>query len=126
MPKAAYDCLKCPGYCCSYPVIRVNERDVKRLAKRFGLGIEAARKKFTKSAYGEAQIMRRQKDEHFGYICMLFDRKLRRCTVYEDRPEICRNFPRETRCGYYDFLTFERRHQSDPDYVATTGSEGWP
>ena len=24
------------------------------------------------------------------------------------------------RCGYYDFLSFERRAQEDPEYVATT------
>ena len=37
---AAYDCLKCPGYCCSYPVIALTKRDVERLAKH--LGISAA------------------------------------------------------------------------------------
>ena len=44
----AYNCSKCPGYCCSYPVIPLNSRDVKRLAKHFGLSFEAARVKFTK------------------------------------------------------------------------------
>ena len=27
-----YDCLKCPGYCCSYPVVALDKRDVERLA----------------------------------------------------------------------------------------------
>ena len=33
---------------------------------------------------------------------------------------ICRRFPAENRCGYYDFLQFERKHQTDPDFVALT------
>ena len=27
------DCKKCPGYCCSYPLIALDKRDVERLAK---------------------------------------------------------------------------------------------
>ena len=30
MRKKKYNCLKCPGYCCSYPVIEVKDRDAKR------------------------------------------------------------------------------------------------
>jgi hypothetical protein len=40
--------------------------------------------------------------------------------VYEHRPRICRKFPGTVRCGYYDFLTFERRAQNDPEYIALT------
>ena len=42
--KKPYDCSKCPGYCCSYHIIPVSEKDLKRLADYFGLGIEAAKK----------------------------------------------------------------------------------
>jgi len=31
----------------------------------------------------------------------------------------CRSFPGTTRCGYYDFLSFERRAQEDPEFVPT-------
>ena len=41
-------------------------------------------------------------------------------TVYEARPAICRDFPGGRRCGYYDFLKFERHHQDDPDFIALT------
>ena len=34
---AKYSCLKCPAYCCTYENIGVGKRDVKRLAKHFGL-----------------------------------------------------------------------------------------
>lgn len=121
----SYDCLKCPGYCCSYPVIALTKRDVKRLAKHHDMSYEAAIEKFTKDDHGHKRIMRRKKDEHFGRICRFFDTEARRCTVYEARPEICREFPNEKRCGYYDFLDFERRHQDDKSHVATTDSSAW-
>src|SRR5438105_2561270 len=38
----AYDCSKCPAYCCSYDRILVNKRDLKRLAKHFGVDEETA------------------------------------------------------------------------------------
>ena len=41
---ALYDCLKCPGYCCSYPVIEVKDRDAERIAKHFGLSLKQGRK----------------------------------------------------------------------------------
>ena len=115
-----YDCAKCPGYCCSYPLIQLEKRDVERLAKHHGLTFEEAKKQFTKEDHGRKYAMRRKKDEHFGKICRFFDTKIRRCTVYEARPKICREFPSTKRCGYYDFLTFERRAQDDPDYIAVT------
>ena len=34
--------------------------------------------------------------------------------------EACRTYP-GGRCGYYDFLAFERRTQEDPEYISTTG-----
>lgn len=122
---AAYDCLNCPGYCCSYPVIALKKKDVARLADHFDLSMERAEKKFTRNDHGHKRIMKRKKDEHFGRICQFFDTEARRCTVYEARPEICRVFPAEKKCGYYDFLQFERRHQEDEMHVATTDSSAW-
>ena len=91
-----YDCLKCPGYCCSYPVIVVSRFDLARIARHFGMTDEEAERRFTTTKYGYRRIMRRKKDTHFGRICRFF------------------------RCGYYDFLRFERNGQNDPDYVSTT------
>jgi Fe-S-cluster containining protein len=115
-----YDCLKCPGYCCSYPVIAVSKRDLARLAKHFGVTPEEAQAKFTRARHGHKRIMRRKKDEHFGRICRFFDTENRRCTVYAARPAVCRSFPGESRCGYWDFLSFERKGQKDKDYISTT------
>ena len=118
-----YNCAKCPGYCCSYPVISLTKYDVERLAKHFDLPVDVAEKRFTKSAHGHKRIFRRNADPHFGKICMFFDTEKRACTVYPARPGVCRAFPGPGRCGYYDFLSFERRAQNDPDFVAATNHE---
>jgi len=124
MPRKLYDCTKCPGYCCSYPVIEVRDRDAIRIARHFDLPLEAAEKKFFKSGHGYKRMMRRKKDTHFGKTCQFFDIEARRCTIYEARPSSCRNFPGEGRCGYWDFLKFERDAQKDRDYISTTDHSG--
>lgn len=120
-PRARYDCSKCPGYCCSYPLIEVGKRDIARLAKHFGLSYEQAQERFTKYDSSEkVYALRHQKDKHFKSICRFFDIRKRRCTVYEARPGVCRDYPGGTRCGYYEFLQFEREQQGDPKFVALT------
>ncbi len=116
---ASYNCAKCPGYCCSYPLIPLNKRDVERLGRHFGLDFEAARKKFTKTDPDATYAMRRKADKHFGKICQFFDTEARRCTVYTARPTICREYPGGG-CGYYNFLMHERSTQEDKDHVAST------
>jgi len=116
----AYDCSKCPGYCCSYPLIALDKRDVQRLAKHHGMDFEDARRRFTKTAHGRKYAMRRKADPHYGRICRFFHTQERRCTVYAARPTVCRSFPGKGRCGYYDFLSFERITQDDPEWVAKT------
>ncbi len=120
MAKQKYDCLKCPGYCCSYPIIEVKDSDAKRIAKHFDMPLEKAEKKYFKSAHGYKRVMRRQVDEHNGKICQFFDTDERRCTIYHARPYACRAFPGEDNCGYYDFLAFERNAQEDETFVSTT------
>ena len=116
-----YNCKKCPGYRCSYPLIRLNKRDVERLAKHFDISFKEARRKFTTERWGAKYSMRRKADKIFGRICRFFDTEKRRCTVYEARPSLCRSFP-GGRCGYYDFLAFERRAQEDEEFIATTNN----
>lgn len=114
-----YNCSKCPGYCCSYPLIPLNKRDVERLAKHFKLSFNKAKEKFTKEDGGLKYVLRRKDDHLFGRICRFFDTDKRCCTIYTARPSICRAYP-GGRCGYYDFLASERRSQEDPEMVATT------
>lgn len=119
-PRIRYDCSKCPGYCCSYPRIEVKDKDLKRLAKHFGLPVEEAERKFTrryKDDESDERILGHHKDEIYGTICRFFDRTERRCTVYAARPDVCRQYPNGSTCGYYGFIQFERKHQGDPDFI---------
>jgi uncharacterized protein len=120
MARKQYNCLKCPGYCCSYTIIEVKDRDAARIAKHFDIPLAKAEKKYFKSGHGYKRIMRRKADVHFGKICQFFDTDERRCTIYHARPSTCREFPGETNCGYYDFLKFERRTQEDKEFISGT------
>jgi len=118
---AKYDCHKCPAYCCSYPLIEVNKRDIARLAKHFGLSYAQAETRFTKYDKGEkARALRHQKDRHFTSVCMFLNTRTRQCTIYDARPGVCREYPDTPHCGYWEFLSFERNQQDDPEFVATT------
>ena len=64
--------------------------------------------------------MRRKKDDVFGKICRFFDTRSAAARSTKARPAVCRSFPGGGRCGYYDFLSFERRAQEDPEFVALT------
>lgn len=126
--KRRYDCSKCPSYCCSYPTIELKAGDIKRLAVHFGISKKDARKRFAKSGKADGKkkkpdrMLRHQNDPTFGTICIFFDTKARRCTIYDARPEICRDYPGRKKCGYYEFLQFERDAQEDSDYIALTGN----
>lgn len=111
-----YDCSQCPAYCCSYDRIIVEKRDVARLAKHFHLDYETAQQRFTKIRAGE-QVLRHQKDDVYGTICMFLDKETRRCTVYEARPGVCHEYPDRPRCGYFDFISWEREFQNDPTFI---------
>jgi uncharacterized protein len=119
--RTSYSCLKCPGYCCSYAEIEITPRDIERLARHFHIDYAEAETRFTKAdAKDRIRMLRHKKDHVFASTCMLFDQEKRRCTVYEARPGVCRKYPDAPRCGYYDFLAFEREQQGDPEFIALT------
>ena len=114
-----YDCLNCPSYCCTYPRIAVNKRDIKRLARHHGLTEAKARERFTKQGWTKRErVLRHQKDEMFGTACRFLDLKTRLCTIHLARPSVCRGHPTGPHCGYYSFLMAERKDQNDPKLVA--------
>ena len=118
-----YSCDRCPAYCCSYPRIIVDKKDIRRLAKYFGLSQKQTLKKFTKKgAEPGERVLRHRKDETYGTACRFLDDESRMCSIYSARPTICRDYPGTRRCGYYEFLKFERDAQEDPDYVAITNN----
>ena len=112
MARSTYDCSKCPAYCCSYDQIELKELDIRRLAKHLDLDREVFLKRYTKQG-DELPVLRHHKDKLFGSTCVFLDSKTRRCTVYEARPNVCRTYPDRPRCGYYDFLSWERDFQDD-------------
>ncbi|HEX9940982.1 MAG TPA: YkgJ family cysteine cluster protein [Thermoanaerobaculia bacterium] len=116
-----YNCDRCPSYCCSYPRIPIQDSDVRRLARHLGLPPETVARKFTKKGKEPGEVVLRHKpDRIYGTTCKFLDPETRRCTVYEARPAICRTYPGTCRCGYYDFLCFERRAQEDPEFIPST------
>ena len=117
--RVKYSCLKCPAYCCTYAEIEVTSRDVERLARHFGIEYAEAEARYTKyDAHKGVRLMRHRRDTVFDSTCMLLDQEKRRCSVYAARPGVCRAYPDSSRCGYYDFLKFEREQQGDPEFIA--------
>lgn len=123
MARSTYDCSKCPAYCCSYDQIELKELDIRRLAKHLDLDREVFLKRYTKQG-DELPILRHHKDKLFGSACVFLDSKTRRCTVYDARPNVCRTYPDRPRCGYYDFLSWERDFQDDETSLPLS-SESW-
>ena len=126
--KKRYDCSSCPGYCCSYPRIELRAKDLKRLARYLGISKKKVCKRYIDLAGPEEKkdqcigVMHHQKDGVLGPICIFFDKRSRRCGIYDARPRICRDYPGQKKCGYFEFLRFERKAQEDPDYIALTGN----
>jgi Fe-S-cluster containining protein len=119
--RVSYHCDKCPAFCCTYDEIEITTRDIERLAKHFDLGFRQAVDRFTKVRAEDGKpLLRHRKDKVFDSACMFLDQEKRRCTVYDARPGVCRKYPDSSRCGYYDFLKFEREQQGDEEYVALT------
>jgi len=112
-----YDCDKCVAYCCSiYERVQVTNKDIRRLAAHFNLTPEAATLRFTK-LNGKERILRRRADRLFGQACMFLNQDTRKCTIYNARPGVCREFPDDTRCAYFDLIEWERKQQDDPDVI---------
>jgi Fe-S-cluster containining protein len=118
--KDRFNCQTCPGYCCSHPRIAVSEFDILRIAKHFDVSVREAREKFTYryvTKDADETILRHKKDHIYKTICRFFDTDARRCTIYAARPNVCRKYPYGNKCGYYDFLKFEREHQADDEFI---------
>lgn len=115
-----YDCSKCPGYCCTYPRIIIDDEDLERIAQHTKLTVAEAKRRFTRSYQDgdhEETVLRHKADVIYTSVCRFFDTTARRCTIYAVRPEVCRDYPHGRRCGYYTFLSFERKQQGNPDFV---------
>jgi Fe-S-cluster containining protein len=111
--RSYFDCSKCPAYCCAiYELVDVDGSDVERLARHFGVDYETALRRFTKID-SQKRVLRRKADPVLGQACKFLDLETRRCTVYEARPQTCREYPALARCALYDLLRSERKRHDD-------------
>ena len=78
------DCLTC-GNCCRTLQIVVDDRDIRRLATRLGV----TPRQFSEQFVGIAP----DKTKHFLSTPCTFLGADNACSVYEDRPQACRDFP---------------------------------
>jgi Fe-S-cluster containining protein len=92
----ATDCLACAN-CCRVATARVTDRDVQRLAKFLGMKPAALVKEYTIKTEDEGRILRRNEQ---GCVFLSGNE----CTVYEGRPDTCRDFPHLTH-GAGSFLS---------------------
>ncbi len=122
--KKLYNCKKCTAYCCSYKRIILEKSDITRLANYFNITKAEVMLKFTKkfkfsdhTIKINETVLRHKKDHIFESVCQFLDKKTRSCTIYKARPKVCREYPDVRRCGYYEFLKFERKQQDDVDFI---------
>ncbi|MDX1934512.1 MAG: YkgJ family cysteine cluster protein [Capsulimonadales bacterium] len=78
------DCLTC-GNCCRTLQIVVDEKDVRRLARRLGI----TEKEFARKYVAVAE----DRTKYFQATPCPFLGEGNACSVYEDRPQACRDFP---------------------------------
>jgi hypothetical protein len=77
------DCTRC-AHCCRTMQVIVDEEDVRQLAGRLGMTVSQFERKYV--ARNEFQ------EKHFASMpCPFLKDNL--CSVYEDRPRSCRDFP---------------------------------
>lgn len=117
-----FDCTTCPGFCCTYDQIDLTPQDVDRLCSHLGISEEKLITKYTKLGMFQGRsryplMLKHKSDRHFSKICTFFDGEQRHCTVYDARPEACRAYPHGEKCGYFEFLSFERALHDDKDHV---------
>ena len=97
-----YDCSACPAFCCGYPIIEATPRDIRRLARHFGVDAATAKERYTEKENNRVRKMKRRADRRMGTkVCVFLNQKTRQCGIYEARPQICRDYPGD-RCEWND------------------------
>jgi Fe-S-cluster containining protein len=97
-----------------YERVQVTPRDIRRLARHFGVTEEVATVRYTK-VWEKERVLRRKRDDLFGETCQFLNQETRGCGIYNARPAVCREYPITTRCAYYDLYKFEKEQQDDPN-----------
>lgn len=103
-------CHSCASSCCTMPV-EVRFNDLLRMGLVAEFERSEPRKSIAKRLQKEGIVERyNQKSEIFTLVrmanndCLYLDRKTRLCTIYDKRPDTCRNHPKVgPRPGYCAF-----------------------
>lgn len=87
-----FDCLACGACCLHAGGVLLLDDDVARLAAHFGLTGDEVRLRYT----SDGEHLRTKGRQQAGSAgddpaCVFLDGK--RCTVYEARPQVCRDYP---------------------------------
>src|ERR1041384_292058 len=114
--RGMFNCSKCPAYCCSYDRIQITKRDVLKIPRHFRISYHQAESHYTKTSR-IGHVFGHKTYHFFQQVCQFLDTETRRCTIYDARPAVRREYPESRRCGYYDFLASERRRQDDPEFI---------
>jgi Fe-S-cluster containining protein len=78
------DCTTC-GNCCRTALISVDDKDIQRLATRLSLTIKQFAQRYVQTAP--------DRSKYFATVPCPFLGEDNYCSVYEDRPQSCRDFP---------------------------------
>src|SRR5206468_746907 len=78
------DCMKCANCCRTLQVV-IDRADIQRLAARLEMKPAEFTRRFVKAEEDRTQIIAQSPCPFLG--------EDNRCTVYEDRPKACRDFP---------------------------------
>lgn len=81
----ATDCTQCAN-CCRVATVRMREREIEPLAKAVGVSVAEFLERYTEQSPEEGLTLKRNEQG-----CLLLDGNL--CSIYEDRPFTCRQFP---------------------------------
>ena len=123
-----YDCAACPAVCCTvYEAVSLDDRDARRLASHLGMTADIFLALYARRGPRGETVLKRKADaaSGTGECCTFLDTEARRCTVYDARPDVCRDFPvrgaqaagAEGRCCYYDVLTYVRKESGDAQRI---------
>lgn len=112
-----YNCDDCPAYCCAYPIISLTKRDIRRLARHFELSEEEAKEEFTEQENNRVRKLKQRPDKQMKTpVCVFLNQKTRGCSIYEARPQICRDYPGD-RCEWFDRRLFELAAATGKKYI---------
>lgn len=103
-----YDCGECPSYCCTYKITEVRPNDQRKLADGLGISESEVADRYLRKVNEAKWVLKQTPDAVLGIAsCIFLDKATRRCKVHSFRPKVCRGFPHEERCKWYDRWTEE-------------------